>query len=101
LRQAQNRVLGLPRLKTGCPRQPGHPIPAGIGRHPTPTALTAASFAPITRKLSKSLILLNDFPFVLKSSSLFLLENIPVLPKNPLKTGAATARASAHLFPQY
>ena len=44
-----NRVLGLPRLKTGCPRQPGHPIPAGIGRHPTPTALTAASFAPITK----------------------------------------------------
>ena len=51
LRQARHRVLGLPRLKTGCPRQPGHPIPAGIGRHPTPTALTAASFAPITKSM--------------------------------------------------
>ena len=45
-RQAQNRVLGLPRLKTGCPRQPGHPIPAGIGRHP-PTA-DGREFCPIT-----------------------------------------------------
>ncbi|MGA3307731.1 MAG: hypothetical protein ABSD08_03825, partial [Xanthobacteraceae bacterium] len=47
--------LGLPRLKTGCPGQPGHPIPAGIGRHPTPTALTAASFAPITSAEDKVL----------------------------------------------
>jgi hypothetical protein len=34
--------------RLAVPEQPGHPIPAGIGRHPTPTALTAASFAPIT-----------------------------------------------------
>jgi Poly-beta-hydroxybutyrate polymerase (PhaC) N-terminus len=49
LRKAQSRVLGLPRVKTRRPRRPGYPIPAGIGCHPTPTAVTAASFAPLTR----------------------------------------------------
>jgi len=35
----------MPRLKAGCPRRPGRPIPAGVGH---PSALTAATFAPIT-----------------------------------------------------
>ena len=78
LRKARNHILGLSRSKSPTAKPPRYPIPATTRQPPLRLSLTATSFAPLTKKLSKSLIPLTDCPICAQSPSLFFLENLPV-----------------------